>query len=97
MRLFLSYGRLLLGSWMFMGGLALQFVPTAAATERNAHWRQRQLQNLPAEQHAAWIEERDLEDSRSQGYVHAAGVLLGGLGLAMALRETAYAAGRYCR
>jgi hypothetical protein len=97
MRLVFSYCRLLLASWMFMAGLALLFMPTAAATERNARWRQRQLLKLPAEQHAQWIEEQDAEDARSQAYLRAFGVLLGGLGLSMALRETAYATGRYCR
>jgi hypothetical protein len=82
---------------MFVGGLALLFLPTTAQTERNARWRQRQLQSLPAEQHAPWIEEQDAEDARSQAYLHLSGVLLGGLGLSMALRETAYATGRYCR
>jgi hypothetical protein len=97
MRLVFSYCRLLLGSWMFLGGLALLFLPTTAQTERNARWRQRQLLRLPIEQHAQWIEDQDAEDSRTQGYVRLSGVVLGGLGLSMALRETAYATGRYCR
>jgi hypothetical protein len=97
MRLIFSYCRLLLGSWLFLAGLALLFVPNAAQTERNARWRQRQLLKIAAEQHAEWIEKQDETDSRSQAYIHLTGVLLGGLGFAMALRETAYATGRYCR
>jgi hypothetical protein len=97
MRIFYSYGRLFLGSWLFMAGIAMQFVPSAAALERDARWRERQLQKLPADQRAQWVEERDGVDSRSQAYLRACGVLLGGLGFAMALREAAYLSGKYGR
>ena len=40
MRIFYSYGRLFLASWLFMAGLAMQFVPSAAALERDARWRE---------------------------------------------------------
>jgi hypothetical protein len=75
----------------------LAFLCPRGGHSRNARWRQRQLLKLPAEQHAQWIEDQDAEDARSQAYLRAFGVLLGGLGLSMALRETAYATGRYCR
>ena len=97
MRLVFSYLRLLIASWVFMGGVALQFIPTAAATERDARWRERQLQKVPAERRDQWVEDRDNEDSHSQAYLRVCGVLLGGIGLSMALRETAYLVGRYSR
>jgi hypothetical protein len=96
-RVFFSYARLFIASWLFMGGVALQFVPTAAAEARNARWREQQMQTVPADQRATWIEDRDTEDATSQAYLRLFGVLLGGLGLAAALRETAYLIGRYGR
>lgn len=95
MRVFYSYGRLFIASWLFMGGVALQFVPTAAAVARDARWRERQLQTIPAEQQAQWIEERDLEESRAQAGLRLFGVMMGGFGFAAALRETAYLSARY--
>jgi hypothetical protein len=97
MRVFYSYARLFIAAWLFMAGIALQFVPSAAALERDARWRERQLQKVPAEQQAQWVEERDAKDARGQAYLRAFGVLLGGIGFAMALRETAYLSGRYGR
>jgi hypothetical protein len=97
MRVFYSYARLFVASWVFMAGIALQFVPSAAALQRDARWRERQLQKLPADQRAAWVEEQNAKDSRSQAYLRALGVLLGGLGFAMALREAAYLNARYSR
>jgi hypothetical protein len=97
MRVVYSYARLFIASWLFMGGLALQFVPTPAAVARDARWRERQLQTIPANKQAQWIDERDTEDSRAQAYLRLFGVLLGGLGFAAALRETAYLSGRYGR
>ncbi len=96
-RLALSYARLFLASWLFMGGIALQFVPSAAAEARDARWRERQLQQIAPDQRAQWIEERDGIDSNTQAYLRLFGVILGGFGLAMALRETAYMTGRYSR
>src|SRR5208282_5860871 len=86
MRVASSYARLFIASWLFMGGVALQFVPSAAAVARDARWRERQLLTVPADRHAKWIEDRDTEDANSQAYLRLFGVLLGGLGLAMALR-----------
>jgi hypothetical protein len=97
LRVAYSYARLFIASWLFMGGVALQFVPSPAAVARDARWRERQLQTIPADQKAKWIEDRDQEDSSSQAYLRLFGVLLGGLGLAMALRETAYLNARYSR
>jgi hypothetical protein len=97
MRVIYSYARLFIASWLFMAGIALQFVPSAAALERDARWRERHLQKVPADQRAQWVEDRDDVDARSQAYLRAFGVMLGGLGLAMALRETAYLSGRYGR
>jgi len=96
-RLIFSYARLFIASCLFMGGIALQFVPTAAAMARDARWRERQLQTVPAHLRAAWIESRDIEDASSQAYLRLLGVLMGGFGLAMSLRETAYLSGRYSR
>jgi hypothetical protein len=97
MRVFYSYARLFFASWLFMGGLAIQFLPTPAAVARDARWRERQLQGVPADQHAQWVEDRDIEDAHTQAYLRLFGVLLGGLGLAAALRETAYLHSRYGR
>jgi hypothetical protein len=97
LRAIFSYARLFLASWFFMGGLALQFGPSAAGLARNARWRERQLQTVPAERRAQWLEDRDAEDATSQAYLRLCGVLLGGLGFAVALRETAYLCARYSR
>ncbi len=97
MRAVYSYARLFIASWVFMGGLAMQFLPSAAAVARDARWRERQLQSVPADQQAQWVEDRDSEDARTQAYLRLCGVLLGGLGLAAALRETAYLLSRYGR
>jgi hypothetical protein len=97
MRVAFSYARLFIASCLFMGGVALQFVPSAAAMERNGRWRERQLQTIPADQRAKWIEERDAEDANSQAYLRLFGVLLGGCGFAAALREAAYINARYSR
>ncbi len=97
MRIAMSYTRLFLAAWLFMGGVSLQFVPSTAAVARDARWRERQLLDIPIEQQAKWIEARDNEDSSSQAYLRLCGVLIGGLGLAMALRETAYLNARYSR
>jgi hypothetical protein len=97
MRLFSSYIRLFMASWLFLGGIALQFVPSPAAVARNDRWRERQLQAVPADERPRWIEERDLEDGRTQAYVRLLGVLIGGGGFAGALRETAYLVGKYSR
>jgi hypothetical protein len=92
-----SYVRLLIGSWLFMGGIALQFLPSAAWVDREARWRERRLQAVPADEHAKWVEDRDLEDARSQAYVRALGVLIGGVGFAVSLREAVYLGARYGR
>jgi hypothetical protein len=97
MRVAYSYARLFVASWLFMGGVALQFVPSAAAVARDIRWRERQLQTIPAAQHAQWIEARDSEDANTQAYLRLFGVLLGGFGFAAALRETAYINARYSR
>jgi hypothetical protein len=96
-RLLFSYARLFIASCLFMGGIALQFVPTAAAMAREARWRERQLQTVPARLRDAWIESRDIEDASSQAYLRLWSVLMGGFGLAMSLRETAYLCSRYSR
>jgi hypothetical protein len=97
MRIFYSYARLLIASWLFMGGLAIQFVPSAEAVSRNARWRERQLREIPTEQQAQWIEDQDSKDAQAYSYLRLFGVIMGGLGLATALRETAYLFGRYSR
>jgi hypothetical protein len=97
MRVFYSYARLIIACWLFMGGLSLQFLPSASGVARDTRWRERQLQAVPADQQAKWVEDRDNEDSSTYSYLRLFGVLLGGLGLAMALRETAYLCGKYGR
>ena len=97
MRVVFSYARLFVASWLFMGGLALQFGPSPAGIARDARWRDRQLKTVPADEHDQWLEDRDIKDASSQAYLRLSGVLMGGLGLAAALRETAYLSGRYGR
>jgi hypothetical protein len=95
MRLLASYVRLFVASWLFMGGLALQFVPSPAAVARDARCRERQLQAVPADQREKWGEGRDAEDARAQASLRLFGVLLGGVGFGAALREAAYLSGQY--
>ena len=97
MRVYFSYARLFIASWLFLGGVALLFGPSAAMVARETRWRERQLLAIPADQQAKWIEDRDNEDANSQAYVRLFGVLMGGFGFAAALRETAYLIGRYGR
>jgi hypothetical protein len=97
MRTVYSYIRLALASWMFLGGIALQLVPSAAAVERDVRRRERQLQAVPAEERAEWLRMRDIEDGRSEAYLRLFGVLLGGVGFGIALFETAYVSARYSR
>ncbi|HYV34935.1 MAG TPA: hypothetical protein VE988_04470 [Gemmataceae bacterium] len=97
MRVYFSYARLFIASWLFMGGVAVQFLPTSAAVARDARWRERQLQTIQAEKRAKWIEDRDIEDANSQAYLRLFGVVLGGFGFAAALREAAYLNARYSR
>lgn len=97
MRFTYSYARLFIASWLFMGGVALQFIPSVAAVARDDRWRERQLQKVQPDQRQQWIEDRDAIDANSQAYTRLLGVLLGGFGLAMALRETASLTSRYNR
>jgi hypothetical protein len=97
MRVIFSYARLFVAAWLFLGGIALQFIPSAAAVARDARWRERQLQTVPADMRVRWMEDRDSEDATSQAYLRLFGILIGGIGFAMALRETAYLSGRYGR
>jgi hypothetical protein len=97
MRTVYSYIRLTLACWMFLGGVALQFVPSPAAVEREARHRERMLQSVPAEERAEWLKERDLADARSEASLRLFGVLLGGVGLALALFEAAYVCARSSR
>jgi hypothetical protein len=97
MRIAYSYLRLTVASWMFLGGVALQFVPSAAAVEREARHRERLLRDVPVEERAEWMRARDVGDARSEAYVRLFGVLFGGLGLAVALFEAAYVSARASR
>jgi hypothetical protein len=97
MRFAYSYARLFIASWLFMGGVAVQFIPSTAAIARYDRWRELQLQKVQPDQRQQWIEDRDAIDATSQAYARLFGVLLGGFGLAMALRETAYLTSRYNR
>ncbi len=97
MRVYFSYARLFFASWLFMGGIALQFNPSPAAIARDIRWRERQLAKIQADQKAQWIEDRDNEDASSRAYMRIFGVMMGGAGFAMALREAAYLNARYSR
>jgi hypothetical protein len=97
MRFAYSYARLFIASWLFMGGLALQFVPHPAAVARETRWRERKILTVPVEERQQWILNRDVEESTSQAYVRLFGVVLGGFGFAAALREAAYLTGKFCR
>lgn len=90
MRTAYSYVRLFLACCLFMGGVAVQFWPSAAKVQREARERERQLKAVPAEQREQWIYDRDLEDGRTEGYVRIFGVLIGALGLGGLLVETVY-------
>jgi hypothetical protein len=80
-----------------MGGIALQFLPSAASVEREARRRERQLREVPVEERSQWIQDRDREDGRSQAYVKLFGALLGGLGLAGVVVEGAYLSAHFRR
>src|SRR5262245_5395403 len=97
MRTVYSYVRLVLASWLFLAGVALQFGPSAASVGRDARWRERQLQAVPAEQRSKWVQDQDAEDARSEGAMRLFGVLMGGLGFAGALLEAAYLCALYSR
>lgn len=97
MRNIYSFVRLTLASWMFMGGIALQFFPSNAAVEREGRRREQLLGAIPVESRAEWIRARDIEVAQSDSYVRLAGVLLGGVGFAMALFETAHVSARASR
>lgn len=97
MRTLYSYIRLTLACWMFLGGVALQFVPSHAAVEREARQRERLLESIPTHERPEWIRQRDLDDSHSEASLRLFGVLLGGFGLAMALFEASYVSARASR
>lgn len=97
MRTLYSYIRLTLASWLFLGGIALQFVPSAAAANREARDRERLLQDIPTADRAEWVRARDLDDARSESALRLFGVLLGGLGFGAALFEAAHVCSRASR
>jgi hypothetical protein len=97
MRTVYSYIRLTLASWMFLGGIAIQFVPSAGALEREARYRERLLQSVPTEERVEWLRTRDLDDARDEAYLRLFGVVIGGIGFAIALFETAYVSARSSR
>jgi hypothetical protein len=97
MRIAYSYIRLTLASWMFLAGIAIQFVPSTAAVEREIRHRERLLETVPPDERNEWLRLRDLSDARSEASTRTFGVLIGGLGLAMALFETAYVSARASR
>jgi hypothetical protein len=92
-----SYVRLVLASWVFLGGLAILFGPTTASVEREARWRERQLRSIEADQRDEWVRDRDIEDARAQAYVRLLGVFMGGIGFASALFEAASLTARRVR
>jgi len=78
-----------------MGGIAIQLNPAPAAVAREARWREKQLENIPAGQRSQWADERDNEEASARAYLRLFGVLMSGTGFAMALREAAYLNARY--
>jgi hypothetical protein len=97
MRVAFSYARLFVASWLFLGGAAIQLNPSPAAVARDARWREKQLQKIPTDQRSQWEDERDSEEASARAYLRLFGVLMGGTGFAMALREAAYLNARYSR
>ncbi|HWY87681.1 MAG TPA: hypothetical protein VNX28_13195 [Gemmataceae bacterium] len=97
MRVACSYARLFIASWLFLGGIAMQLNPSPEAVARDARWRDHKLEQIPTNQRAQWIEDRDIQDAGTRAYLRLFGVLMGGTGFAMALRETAYLNARYSR
>jgi hypothetical protein len=97
MRFVYSYIRLTIASWMFLGGVAVQFFPSAGGVEREARHRERMLQSVPADERAEWLRLRDRDDAQAEAYLRLAGVMIGGVGFAMALFEAAYVCARSSR
>ncbi len=97
MRIVYSYCRLLLGSWLLMGGIALQFYPSVSAAERDTRWRERQLVSIPTDERPGWVKRQDNEDASAQAAIRMTGVLIGGLGLTAALHEVVFLSASYRR
>lgn len=85
-----SFARLFLACSLFLAGLAIQFLPSGSSLDRDRRARERYLETVPVEQRAQASLDRDREEARAESYLRLFGVLLGGLGLALALQETAY-------
>jgi hypothetical protein len=82
---------------MFVGGIAIQFVPSPAGVERGVRQRERLLQAVPVEERAEWLRLRDLDDASSEAFLRFFGVILGGVGMGMAIFEGAYVSARSSR
>ncbi len=93
-----SYLRLVVASWLFVGGLAVQF-ETQAEAQREARARERAWRELrlSPEQREAQDVTQDAQDRWVEWQLRLAGVVLGGIGFAIALHEAAYVASRYAR
>jgi hypothetical protein len=94
MRNLSSFLRLFLACTLFLAGLALQFLPSGSSLERDARARERHLQALPEAERPQASLDRDRTEARAEAYLRLFGVLLGGLGLALALLDAAHLAGR---
>ncbi len=93
-----SYLRLVLASWLFVGGLAVQFWPSAAEVTRQSRARERAWQGMNrTEQRLSEEASRDQQDTRNENLLRLFGVLLGGIGFACALHEAAYIVARFNR
>jgi hypothetical protein len=90
-----SYIRLILASWLLLGGVSLQFVPSAAAVDRDGRWRERRIQSVPTDQRPQWVQEQDSQDARAEANVRLFGVLMGGIGLGMLIHEATYLSAVY--
>ena len=97
MRKVYSYIRLTLASWLFLGGIALQFVPSLGAVGRADRRRELEIKAVSPEQRSDWIQTRDLENANSEAAYRLAGVMIGGIGFAIAMFETAYICSRMSR
>src|SRR5271154_1312266 len=97
MRTVYSYIRLTLAAWLFLGGIALQFVPSVGAVGRADRRRELEVKAVPVEQRSDWIQARDLENASAEAAYRLAGVIIGGIGFAIAMFETAYVCSRMSR
>lgn len=94
-----GYFRLILASWLFLGGMAFQFWPSEADVQRESRARERtwRPKGLSIEQKDAQGALLDEQDARNQLLLRLGGIFLGGIGFAVVLHEAACIAARFNR